>query len=126
MLIYTHRFLFSLIFTVVVETIVLWFLLRKIFKFSKDRISLSNIIFAGIFTNFATIPYVWFVFPFLFYWPANLSLILSELFAFIIEAVFYLFYFKIDYKKVLLISLICNLMSFGLGYLLSLLTLNRF
>jgi len=121
MLIYTYRFLFALVFTVFIETIVLWVFIRKIFKFKDGRFSTSNIIFAGIMASFSTIPYVWYVFPILIYWSFKLSLILSEAFAILVEAIFYRFYFDVKFRYSLLISFVCNLSSWGLGYLFEIL-----
>jgi len=88
MLTYTYRFLFALVLTIFIETIILWIFIRKIFKFEDGRFSASNIIFAGIMASFSTIPYVWYVFPILIYWSFKLSLILSEIFAILVEASF--------------------------------------
>jgi len=121
MLTYTYRFLFALVFTIFIETIILWIFIRKIFKFKKGRFNNLNIIFAGIMTSFSTIPYVWYIFPILIYWSFKLSLILSEVFAFLVEAVFYRFYFDVKFKYSLLISFVCNLFSWGLGYLFEIL-----
>jgi hypothetical protein len=121
MLTYTYRFLFALVFTIFIETIILWIFIRKIFKFKDGRFSNLNIIFAGIMASFSTIPYVWYVFPILIYWSFKLSLILSEVFAFLVEAIFYRFYFDVKFRYSLLISFVCNLFSWGLGYLLKIL-----
>lgn len=121
MLTYTYRFLFALVFTVFIETIVLWIFIRKIFKFKNGRFSTSNIIFAGIMASFSTIPYVWYVSPILIYRSFKLSLILSEAFAILVEAIFYRFYFDVKFRYSLLISFVCNLSSWGLGYLFEIL-----
>jgi hypothetical protein len=71
--------------------------------------------------SFSTIPYVWYVFPILIYWSFKLSLILSEVFALLVEAVFYRFYFDVKFRYSLLISFVCNLSSWGLGYLFEIL-----
>ena len=113
---YTHRFITSLFFTVIVETIVLFLLIR--FAMKNKKLSTEKIITSGIFASFATIPYVWFVFPYLFQWSINSSLRFSEPFAFIIEAVFYRQFLKTDLKTSFLLSLICNLASFILGPIL--------
>jgi hypothetical protein len=118
MLTYTYRFLFALVFTIFIETIILWIFISKIFKFKKGRFNNLNIIFAGIMASFSTISYVWYIFPILIYWSFKLSLILSEIFAILVEAIFYKFYFDMKFRYSLLISFICNLFSWGLGYLL--------
>jgi hypothetical protein len=48
-------------------------------------------------------------------------LILSEIFAFLVEAFFYRFYFDVKFRYSLLISFVCNLFSWGLGYLFEIL-----
>jgi hypothetical protein len=121
MLTYTYRFLFALVLTIFIESIILWIFIRKIFKFKDGRFSTSNIIFAGIMASFSTIPYVWYVFPILIYWSFKLSLILSEIFAILVEAIFYRFYFDMKFRYSLLISFVCNLSSWGLGYLFEIL-----
>lgn len=115
---YTHRFITSFVFTITVETILLFLLVRFVFKIKKSRISAKEIIFAGFFASFATIPYVWFVFPYLAQWPRGVSIIYSEAFAFIVEALFYNLFLKLDAKKSVMVSAICNLSSFSLGRLL--------
>ena len=110
---YLHNFLSSAVFTIVVETAVLFFLLRFVIK-NKD-INSGKVIFAGFFASLATIPYVWFVFPYILEWPRKTSLLFSEPFAFIIEAIFYKGFLKIDTKTSLILSLVCNLSSYFLG-----------
>ncbi|HUO49974.1 MAG TPA: hypothetical protein VMU25_00120 [Candidatus Paceibacterota bacterium] len=107
-----HHFLSSLIFTDVVETAVLFFMLRLVFKL---RISTSQIIFAGLYASFSTIAYVWFVFPYLLAWSPGVSTFFAELFAFLVEALFYRFVLRISWKTALLASLVCNAFSYFLG-----------
>ncbi len=110
---YIHRFLTSWGFTIFVETAVLFFLL--IFVFKRKDISPKQILAAGIFGSFATIPYVWFVFPYLTTWSRNTSLYFSEPFVFIVEAIFYKIFLKTNYKTALILSFVANLASYMLG-----------
>lgn len=112
---YIHNFITSLAFTVVVETLLLFLLLRLIFK---DKTGTKKVIFAGAFASFSTIPYVWFVFPYIFSWSLSTSLYYSEPFAFIVEAIFYRTFLKTRWGASLIISLTCNLASYLLGPLL--------
>lgn len=112
---YIHFFLTALAFTVAVETALLYILLRSVFK---NRIASGDIFFAGAFASFATIPYVWFVFPYATFWTHNASLLVSEPFAFVVEAFFYNRYLKLGWRVALVVSLICNAASFLLGRLL--------
>jgi hypothetical protein len=111
MLNYVHHFLIALLFTVSIETVLILFFLKKIYK--QLEIPTTKITSAGIFANICTIPYVWFVFPFVLNQP--LALISSELFAFVIEAVFYKIFLKLPFKQAFFISFVANLASFVLG-----------
>lgn len=113
---FVHRFLTSLVFTGVVETLVLILLL--LFVFRNRSIDVSRMIFAGLYASFSTIPYVWFVFPFLMRWPASTAIIFAEAFAFIVEAIFYRWFLRIDWRVAFAVSLICNVTSYFLGPLL--------
>ena len=113
-LIYSKMFLMALISTCLFETFCLFLLIRFVFKINKDKVTNLILIFAGIFASFATLPYVWFIFPELIT-NRSFYILISEIFAVIIEAILYYFIFKISFKKALLISFICNLFSFILG-----------
>jgi len=117
MLIYASHFFGALIFAVAIETLCLIFIARKIYRLPKNQLKLKTIIFAGFFASFATLPYVWYIFPILFYGSARLAAFSSEIFAVLVEALFYSLVFNWGYKKALLASLLCNLVSFGLGEL---------
>jgi len=110
---YIHRFITSLVFTDASETIILFLLLWFVFK--SRKLGWKRIVSVGLFASFSTIPYVWFVFPYLTYWSRNTSLIWSEIFAFVIEAIIYRFFLNLSWKRALLVSLFCNAVSYFLG-----------
>lgn len=112
---YTHNFLTSLVFTCATETLVLYLALRFALK---SKGSLANIIFAGIFASFATITYVWYVFPVVATWPAHMPQLYSEPFAFIVEAIFYHFFLRLRWRDAFMVSLAANLVSYFAGPLL--------
>ncbi len=112
---YVHRFISSLVFTTTIETIVLLLLLVYVFK---KREQLKDIVFAGVLGSFATIPYVWFVFPFITYWPRATSLMWSEPFAVLVEALIYNRVLKLNWKYALAASIVCNIASYFIGPLL--------
>lgn len=116
MLIYTRRFLVSLIFTTAVETFVLFLLTRKAFKLGEEDISSSKLIFAGWFASFATIPYVWYVFPVIFYSSYSLAIFIGEIFAFFVESFFYTVFLKVGIRKAVIISFLANITSFLLEF----------
>lgn len=114
---YSSMFLWALIFTCFIETLILFILMRFIFKINKNRIQNPLLILSGIFASFATLPYVWFIFP-AFISNRFAFITISELFVFTIEAIFYFFMLRISFKKALSLSFVCNLFSFGLGLLI--------
>jgi len=113
---YIHRFISSLTFTVAIETLAIFLLLWFVFK--KRESGWKNIVLAGIFASFATIPYVWFVFPYITKWSYSTSLAYSEPFAFLIEALLYRIFLKIDIRIALVVSLVANGLSYFLGPIL--------
>lgn len=110
---YVHRFISSLVFTDVIETIILFALVWFVFK--NREISWKRIVAVGLFASFSTIPYVWFVFPYLLDWSRNTSLLASEIFAFVVEAIIYRLFLNLDWKRAFLASLACNVASYFLG-----------
>lgn len=115
MLAYVHQFLFNWGFTISVETVVFIALVRRYYNIPARTFSLIWLVLGGVFASTITIPWVWFVFPVLFYHSLIISTIIGELFAFIVEAVFYVFAFRFSVRQALFISLIANAASFLLG-----------
>ena len=108
MLIYTSHFLSALLFTVVIETLVV-FLLCLLLK--KD----FRILIVSVLGNICTLPYVWFVFPVMFWYSSNLIVVSGELTAFLFEAILYKFLGKLSWKMAFFFSFVANLASFVLG-----------
>jgi hypothetical protein len=113
---YVHRFITTDVLTIAIETAVLFFLL--FYVFTKQKYTARQILFAGIFASFATIPYVWFVFPNVASWPRQTSLHYSEPFVTIVEAIWYRYALKTDWKVSFAVSIICNLASYLIDILL--------
>ena len=113
---YVHSALSSLVFTVTVETTVLFVLLYYVYKYRHVRT--KDIIFAGVLASSLTIPYVWFVFPYIVNWSRNTSLVVSEPTVFLVEAFVYNRVLKLNWKAALAVSLICNVASYLLGPIL--------
>lgn len=113
---YVHRFITTEVLTIAVESAVLFFLMRYVFK--KNELTTKQLLFAGIFASFATIPYVWFVFPNAMSWPRPTSLMYSEPFVTIVEAIWYRFALKTDWKVSFAVSIICNLASYAIDIML--------
>ena len=113
---YIHRFLTSLGFTLIVETAILFILLVLVLR--RRDISYYRITLSGFFASFATIPYVWFAFPYAYTWSRETSLLVSEPFVSVVEAIFYRLYLKLGWRIAFAASLIANLASYLLGPLL--------
>jgi hypothetical protein len=111
---YTHRFLVSALATMTIEGLV--GLLLYIFIINKKVLSLYlsrvKVFLATFFVSMFTLPYVWFIFPTLFMWTRNTSLVFSEFFIFSVEAMFYRLFLKLPWKWAIFISLAANLASY--------------
>lgn len=106
---YVHAFLLSLAFTCVIETAVVSILLRLVFQ---PSMPVRKIVFAGVFASFATIGYVWFVFPALIPKSVMPAVWLSEPFVFLVEAIFYRTYLRLSWREAFAISFAANAISF--------------
>lgn len=115
---YTHAFIVSLVFTILTETLTLYFLIRRVFRIAREKIDDVQIALAGFIASAMTIPYVWYVFPTIANWSRSISLHYSEIFALFLEALFYKTFLKISTRNSVLISLVCNSVSFSLGHFL--------
>jgi len=114
---YEYNFLFSLIFTIIVETVVLFLIIRLYLKIDKHRLPNNLLIFCGTFCSFATLPYLWFVLP-VFLGSHTNYIIFGELFVTLLESIILYFILRLDRKTSLIISALCNFISFILGLLL--------
>jgi hypothetical protein len=110
-------FLKAWLFTIAIETLLLFVVIRLWFKIPKAAISNALLLFAGIYCSATTLPYLWFVLP-SFLSPYAVFLLVGETLVFLVEAVFYYFVLKIGMPRSLLVSLVCNAASF-LGGLLA-------
>jgi hypothetical protein len=114
---YEIDFLISLFFTISVELIVLVALAKTVYK--KNNQPLWLLILTGFIASMATLPYFWFVLP-LFIHTKLYYRLTSEILAVIIETFIIYGFLRLDIKKALLISAICNLFSYFTGLLINL------
>lgn len=110
MLTYVIQFLNALLFSVVVEGLVILFLCVLL---KKDK----KLVLIEALGTLCTIPYVWFVFPTVFWYSATSALYMGEGFAFLFEAMLYKVLGKLSWREALLFSLLANAASFFLGKL---------
>lgn len=113
---YEQLFLGALCLTVAIETLALFIAARKLLHIDKKAASDALLIFCGAFLSFATLPYVWFIFP-AFTQGGAQYIAAAELFAFSAEAAAYAFILRIGWKQAAILSFICNAASFLLGLL---------
>ena len=114
---YEIDFLLALVVTILVETIVLFILARKVFKIGTKEVDTPKLIFTGIIASFATLPYLWFVLP-AFIFDRITFIILGEGIVFLIEAAIYYFFLTHKVGQALALSLVCNITSVIVGLLL--------
>jgi len=117
-MIYEHKFLVALFFTILIETPILFIFIRRIYKIGKSELPNGLLLFSGFICSFATLPYLWFILP--IFINARVPFVISgELLAIAIESTILRFVLKLDIYKAGIISLFCNAVSFLFGLLLS-------
>ena len=112
---YEYHFLKALCLTITVETTVIVLLCRYMFK---SRFSWTTLLFAGIFPSFATLPYVWFIFPLFFPHNYNAGILFSEITVTLIETLLLYMILKPSWREVFILSVAANATSFGIGWIL--------
>lgn len=116
-MLYEYKFLAALSKTVGLELIVLFPLVRYLYKISSKTIANHRLFLVGTLCSFATLPYVWFVIP-IFFKSHTLYVTAAEIFAVSIETIIYKICFKQNLKRSFVLSLACNAVSFGIGLLI--------
>jgi len=111
-MLYEQKFLFSLLFTSIVEIPIVIFLVRSFYK-QKD-IKISKIIFVGFITSALTLPYFWFVLP-AYITDRLLFMLYGEIIIICIEMVIYNQLLKLKLIRSFAVSLITNSMSILAG-----------
>jgi hypothetical protein len=113
-MLYEYKFLVSLAFTLFIEIITLYILIKYFFKYDGAKISNSLLFFTGFLSSFATLPYLWFIIP-LFIKTRIEYILFGESFVIILESLIIFFLLRISLKKSFTISFICNILSFLIG-----------
>jgi hypothetical protein len=114
-MLYETEFLKALVQTILIETVVLFLLVKLVYKSLKIKNRL--LVLTGIVASFSTLPYVWFILP-LFIQTRVYYILISEISVVLIEWLIIQGFLKISYKKALFISFICNMASFLIGLLI--------
>jgi len=105
-------FLKSLLLTILIETIVLIAYFRWIDR--RREIKISELLMTGFIASFATLPYLWFVFP--VYIDQQMAYILAgESFAVLVETLIVRALLRTNLCTSFVCSLACNMISFLVG-----------
>ena len=113
---YELLFLKSLALTIVIETFVMILFFRFVVKL-KDT-GISKLLVTGFIASFATLPYLWFIFP--NYIDSKMwYIIICESFAVLVETIIIGTVLRIKFIQSLWCSLSCNAISFLAGLLIS-------
>ena len=114
---YELLFLKSLGLTVLIETCVLIFFFRLIVK--QKKLGISKLLLTGFIASFATLPYLWFIFP-VYITDKILYIIVGESFAILVETFIIALVLRIKVTISFLCSLLCNTISFLAGLIINL------
>jgi len=114
---YLQLFIKALLTTVLIEC----FIAAALRKYAGRPLSLNmsyrHLLVTVALASCLTLPYVWFVFPQLF--PSRVIFgMVSEMFALLVEAIWYWLALRISFKKAFLLSFFTNLGSFLIGLLM--------
>jgi len=116
-MLYEYKFLISLAFTLFIEIITIYLLIKCFCGYDGAKISNSLLFFTGFLSSFATLPYLWFIVP-LFIKTRIQYILFGESFVIIFESLIIFFLLRVNLKKSLSISFICNILSFVMGLIL--------
>lgn len=114
---YVLEFLKALAFTLIMEIPVLFVGARYVLKIPNNKVANSTLIFTGILASLCTLPYLWFVLP-EFIPNYTHFLLVGESSIALLESFIYCLVLRISFKRALILSLFCNVFSFGLGKIL--------
>ena len=112
---YELLFLKCLALTIVIETLVMILYFRLIVKLNDAGI--SRLLITGFFASFATLPYLWFVFP-NFIDQQIWYMIISESFAVFVETIIIGVLLRTKFSASFFCSLTCNMVSFIIGLII--------
>lgn len=104
-------FLYGLVCTTVIETIILFFTIRLLY--GKKSPSFPRILATGLLCSFSTLPYLWFILPGLI--QGEFSVLISEIAVTAVESGIIFLMLNIRPWHCIAISIICNTSSYLSG-----------
>ena len=114
---YSQLFIWALTVTVTIESVVTSALKFFFGKWFKIKAGYPELIVVTILASCLTLPYVWFFLPEIIK-DRRIFTVVAELFAWLVESLFYCITLKIPVHKALLFSFCANAASFILGLFL--------
>lgn len=109
---YEVDFLYALALTVTIEAVIIYALL---YYFNREKIGLRNILLGGVLPSFATLPYLWFIFPIFFLGNHTLYLLVGEFSVTLVEAFILQGVLQITFKRALVFAMVANFCSYIFG-----------
>ncbi len=114
-MLYEQKFLFSLLFTLIIEIPSAFLLIKYFFK--DKEIKSSKTVFAGFVASTLTLPYFWLILP-IYISNRGLYIFIGEVSIILIEAIIYNQFLKLKLPKSLFVSLIANITSILFGLMI--------
>ena len=108
-----RRFPFFWLWAVIIETLVLFYIAKLFWK--DNNVSNKKLLLFWIIPTTVTLPLLWFVLPLLM-WDWTRYVVIWELLVIMIESIIIKYWLKISWIKAIIVSFICNLLSFLLSY----------
>ena len=112
---YELMFLKALSLTIFIETLVITVFFRLIIK--RKEIEISKLLTTGIIASFATLPYLWFIFP-IYIDHKICYAIIGESFAVLVETFIIGAILRTKFSTSFLCSFTCNMVSFLIGLII--------
>jgi hypothetical protein len=108
-MLYEIKFFLSLLLTLIIEIPIVLLIARN-FKIQK---SVAEIVFISLTASLLTLPYLWFVFPWLF--GLESYVYIGEIIVLLIESIIYWRLLETKFLRAIIISFFANFSSFVIG-----------
>jgi len=105
------KFFIALGVTSLVEVPLAFLIVRYLLR--EKRLAWHRILIIAFFASFSSLPYLWFIMP--PYLDAHYYLIYGESLVVAYEFLFYWYFLGIKWHKALVLSVLCNVISYYLG-----------
>ena len=114
---YEKDFISALLITILAEVVCFFVVIRSPYFKEIRKNDWVKILAVVALATITTLPYLWFILP--VFIPNKLWFhIIGEIGVVFIESLIFFLFFKIDYRKMLLLSFLCNLFSYLLGLII--------